>query len=185
LITQRSGDGPTDLDDDTTERINNQRGGGQALDGNVQTQMSNAMGQDFSDVNVHTSAESNELNQQLGAKAFTTGKDIFFREGAYQPHSGEGQELIAHELTHVVQQGSGKVSGGGQMKVNEPGDVHEQEADSVAKAVTGATAAAPVQRQEEEETVQEQPEEEEVAQKQEEEETVQQQEMPEEEESAE
>ena len=167
LIAQRSGAGPTELDDDTAGRINRERGGGQPLDSTVQSQIGGTMGQDFGDVKVHTSQESDELNQQLGAKAFTTGKDIFFREGAYQPHSSGGQELIAHELTHVVQQGTGRVSSGGHMKVNEPGDTFEQEADSVAKTVSGKGAEAQVQRQEEEEEVQAQEEEEEEVQAQE------------------
>ena len=53
---------------------------------------------------VHTDAQSDQLNQSIQAKAFTTGQDVFFRQGAYQPGSRGGQELIAHELTHVVQQ---------------------------------------------------------------------------------
>jgi hypothetical protein len=75
------------------------------------------------------------LNQQLSAKAFTTGQDIFFRQGAYDPGSGNGRELIAHELTHVVQQSTGAVSGGGggTMHVNPPGDSFEQEADAMAR----------------------------------------------------
>jgi hypothetical protein len=105
------------------------------------------MGHDFSDVRVHTSSESDELNKQLSAEAFTTGKDVFFSQGAYDPDSGSGRELLAHELTHVVQQGSGAAGRGGAMTVNEPGDAHEQEADSVADQV----ASAPVQLQEEEE----------------------------------
>jgi hypothetical protein len=67
-----------------------------------------AMGADFSGVTVHTDTQSDQLNRSVQAKAFTTGQDIFFRQGAYQPSSRSGQELIAHELTHVVQQhGSG------------------------------------------------------------------------------
>lgn len=181
LIAQRSGEGAFDLDEETAGQINSARGGGQALDSNIQTQMGETMGQDFSGVRVHTSAEADGLNQQLNAKAFTTGQDIFFKEGAYQPQSSSGQELIAHELTHVVQQGSGAVKGGSGMTVNAPGDAFEQEADAVAKAVTSgssATAEGGVQRQE-------MPEEEEPVQLQEmpeEEEEVQMQEMPEEEE---
>src|SRR5512143_2203210 len=138
LLAQRSGDGPFDLDNETADRINHERGGGQALDSTVQTKMSDATGQDFSDVRVHTGPESHALNESLSAKAFTTGHDIFFREGAYDPGSSGGQELLAHELTHVVQQSSGRVGsgGGGRMIVNAPGDTYEQEADSVAKTVT-------------------------------------------------
>ncbi|MBN2394143.1 MAG: DUF4157 domain-containing protein [Anaerolineae bacterium] len=184
LIAQRSGDGPTELDDDTANRINRERGGGQALDSGVQEQMGGAMGQDFSGVTVHTSQESDDLNRQLGSKAFTTGKDIFFREGNYEPHSSSGQELIAHELTHVAQQGAGRVHSGGQMAVNAPGDSFEQEADAFAKTATAPAAMSGVQRQEEEEeAVQAQEEEEEAVQAQEEEEEeVQAQEEEEEEE---
>lgn len=134
LIAQRKGDGSFQLDDDTASRINQARGGGQALDSDVQQQMSASMGHDFSGVRVHTSSQADTLNQQLSAKAFTTGQDVFFRQGAYDPGSSSGKELIAHELTHVVQQSSGRVSsGGGGMTVNDPGDAYEQEADTIAK----------------------------------------------------
>lgn len=164
LIAQRSGDGPTELDDGTADRIDRARGGGQSLDTAFQAQAGEAMGHDFGGVRVHTSREADDLSQQLGAKAFTTGQDIFFREGAYDPHASGGQELISHELTHVVQQSSGSVgSGGGRMQVNEPGDAFEQEADAVAEAITGSGAEAQVQRQaeEDEEALQMQPVEEE------------------------
>ncbi len=163
LLAQRSsGGGAFDLDDATASRINSARGGGQALDSAIQTKMGESMGADFSGVRVHTGGESHQLNEQLNAKAFTTGSDIFFREGAYSPQSSGGQELLAHELTHVVQQSTGAVSGGGGsvgsgMTVNAPGDRFEQEADSVAKSVTSSAAAAPsVQKAEmpEEEEVQ-------------------------------
>ena len=148
LLAQRSGEGPFDLDDETASRINRERGGGQSLDSSVQAKMGNATGQDFSDVKVHTGSESHALNEQLSAKAFTTGSDIFFREGAYDPGSSGGQELLAHELTHVVQQRSGSVGGGGGgMTVNAPGDSYEQEADSVAKSVMAGGTTPEVQRQ--------------------------------------
>jgi len=148
LLAQRSGDGTFDLDDATAGRINRARGGGQALDAAIQTKMGEAMGADFSPVRVHTGRASHDLNTQLNARAFTTGSDIFFRNGEYSPSSSGGQELLAHELTHVVQQSSGAVGGGGAaMRVNAPGDRFEQEADSVAKQVTSAAATRPVQRQ--------------------------------------
>lgn len=147
MLVQRSGDSAFELDDDTAGRINQQRGGGQALDANVQRQMGGAMGQDFSNVRVHTSSDAHELNEKVGAVAFTTGSDIFFREGAYNPGSSGGQELLAHELTHVVQQSSGAVPGGDKMSVNAPNDSFEQEADTVAKSAL----SQPVQRQAEEE----------------------------------
>ncbi len=162
LLTQRQGgaDG-FDLDDDTASRINQARGSGQALDSTVQKQMSESMGYDFSNVRVHTSTEADELNQQLSAKAFTTGSDIFFKQGEYNPGSSSGQELLAHELTHVVQQGTGRVGGsGGGMTVRPAGDAFEQEADALAKqAVNPGSDSAPqtmggIQRQQEEEEIQ-------------------------------
>jgi len=152
LLIQRSGDGASfELDEQTASRINRERAGGQPLDSGVQRHAGAAMGHDLSGVRVHTSPEADDLSHQLSAKAFTTGQDVFFREGAYEPGSSGGQELIAHELTHVVQQSTGAVgSGGGRMTVNAPGDAFEQEADAVAKAITGPGATAEVQRQEEE-----------------------------------
>jgi hypothetical protein len=165
LLAQRRDTGPAKLDEETADRVNRERSGGEALDGAVQAQMNASLGQDFSNVRVHNSSESDALNQQLGAKAFTTGPDIFFREGAYEPHTSQGQELIAHELTHVVQQNSGRVGSGSGMTVNAPDDTFEQEADALSKAVTGSESPAAVQRQAEEGLLQKQdmPEEQEEA----------------------
>lgn len=112
------------------------RGRGQPLDKAVQKQMGEAMGYDFSGVRVHTDSKADELNQQLMAKAFTTGPDIFFKRGTYEPASSGGRTLIAHELSHVVQQGTGRVSrGGGGVTVRPAGDAFEQEADVLARRV--------------------------------------------------
>ena len=109
-LVQRSenlggGEASTDLE----SSIQSARGGGQSLDPNLQESMGQAMGADFSGVKVHTDSQSDQLNKSIQAKAFTTGKDVFFRQGAYEPGSRGGQELIAHELTHVVQQNGGAV----------------------------------------------------------------------------
>ncbi|HEY9671192.1 MAG TPA: DUF4157 domain-containing protein [Waterburya sp.] len=84
--------------------IQQARGNGHPLANNIRKPMEQAFGFDFSQVKVHTDAQSERLNRSIQAKAFTTGQDIFFRQGAYSPGSRGGQELIAHELTHVVQQ---------------------------------------------------------------------------------
>lgn len=178
LLAQRSADGPAQVEDETAERINRQRGGGQPLDSAVQQQISASTGDDYSQVKVHADPEANDLSQQLGAKAFTTGQDVFFREGEYQPHTAGGQELLAHELTHVTQQRQGMVGGGTRMQVNAPGDAFERQADDVAQSVTSGQTPDGVQRvaapEEEEEALQMQAEEEELVQGQEdEEETVQ------------
>jgi hypothetical protein len=184
LVAQRSGDGPFELDEQTAARIKAERGGGQPVDEAAQQRMTAATGHDLSDVKVHTSAEADTLNHELGAKAFTTGRDIYFREGEYNPHSAEGQELLSHELTHVVQQGTGAVGGASRMTVNAPGDVHEQEADAVAQSlrVSGSAPALStgVQREstpEDDEVQTQKDDEEEVQMQEEDEEAVQAQEM--------
>jgi hypothetical protein len=101
------GDASTELE----RSIQTAKGGGQPLDGGLQRSMGQAMGADFSGVKVHTDSQSDQLNQSIQAKAFTTGQDVFFRQGAYEPSSQGGQELIAHELTHVVQQNGKSTSG--------------------------------------------------------------------------
>ena len=89
--------------------INNRRGGGQPLEVGLQQSMGRAMGADFSRVRVHTDGGSDALNRSIQAKAFTTGQDVFFRQGAYDPGSRGGQELLTHELTHVAQQDRGRL----------------------------------------------------------------------------
>jgi hypothetical protein len=176
LIAQRSSQEPTELDEDTADRIRAAQGGGQALAGAIQARLGEAMGADLGGVRVHDSPEADTLNRQLGAKAFTSGRDIFFREGAYDPNSTDGQRLIAHEAAHVVQQSAGSVGGASRMAVNPPGDVYEQQADAAAHAIVDGQVTAPVQRQEdEEELAQAQP----MPEK--EEEPVQAQEIPEDE----
>jgi hypothetical protein len=93
---------------DLESSIQRARGGGQPLSENLRAPMEQAFGADFSGVKVHTSSEWDQLNRSIGAKAFTTGQDLFFGQGQYNPGSSSGKELVAHELTHVVQQ-SGQV----------------------------------------------------------------------------
>ncbi len=86
--------------------INALRGGGQPLNKHTQEFFGSRMGADFSVVRVHTDVGADNLNRNLSAKAFTTGNDIFFSRGRYNPYSSKGKELLGHELTHVVQQGA-------------------------------------------------------------------------------
>ena len=121
----------------------------------VLAQMNKAFGVDFCYVRIHHDAAAATLCRELHADAFTHGQDIYFNEGMYNPHSDEGKKLLAHELTHVVQQNPavvqpkmdddgassscacGGAASGPQTKltVSEPGDLYEQEADRVASAV--------------------------------------------------
>ncbi|MEB3885547.1 DUF4157 domain-containing protein [Lyngbya sp. CCY1209] len=94
---------------DFESSLRREKGGGQPLDENLQSQMGRAMGANFGGVRIHQNSQANQLNQSIQAKAFTTGKDIFFKQGEYRPESRGGQKLIAHELTHVVQQGGSQI----------------------------------------------------------------------------
>jgi len=95
---------PATVSEDMETTIKAARGGGHPLSDNVRGPMEQALGAGFSGVRVHTDSEADELNQHLSARAFTTGQDIFFRQSEYSPGSDSGRKLIAHELTHVVQQ---------------------------------------------------------------------------------
>ncbi|MBI1878873.1 MAG: DUF4157 domain-containing protein [Chloroflexi bacterium] len=118
-------------------RIQESRGGGTSLDPAIRTTIEGAFGTSFDDVRVHTDQESDVLNRRMNATAFTTGSDIFFSQGAYQPGTILGQRLLAHELTHVLQQRGG--SGGGPLVVGPANDSYEQEAERVATQISTAT----------------------------------------------
>lgn len=92
------------LPPDISEKIESRSGRGNSLPKNVQQEMGASFGTDFSNVQTHTDRESVNMNQSLHAQAFTHGNDIYFNEGKYNPGSSEGKFLLAHELTHVVQQ---------------------------------------------------------------------------------
>ncbi len=143
------------LDEERAARIESRRGGGDALPAAVQRRMSAALGADFSKVRIHADPQADALNRSLRARAFTTGKDIFFRSGEYRPATTEGQKLLAHELTHVVQQGRGEVPSGPGTTVRPAGDRFERQAEAAAEALAqGAEPAPPaaaLQLQEEEE----------------------------------
>ena len=114
------------------------KGGGSSLDAGVRTQMESKMGQDFSDVKVHTGPDAANASKSVQAQAFTVGNEIVFNDGKYNPGSPEGQRTIAHELTHVVQQRQGSVDGTpreGGISVSDPGDKYEQEAEATADHV--------------------------------------------------
>ncbi|MEH1776144.1 MAG: DUF4157 domain-containing protein [Nostoc sp.] len=103
ISLQRQGGGVTATSDLETS-IQQERGSGQTLSDDIRQPMEQAFGTDFSSVKIHTDSRSDQLNQSIQARAFTTGQDIFFRQGEYAPESHGGKELLAHELTHVVQQ---------------------------------------------------------------------------------
>ena len=90
--------------DAVAAEIKNQTGKGSPLPPKVMAEMGKSFGVDFSNVRIHADAAAAKLCRALNALAFTHGQDIFFAEGKFNPESKEGKTLLAHELTHVVQQ---------------------------------------------------------------------------------
>mgnify|MGYP001798186861 CR=1 FL=1 len=84
--------------------ITESKGKGFAMPDELKSHMENKFGADFSNVRIHTDNQAIKMTQMLHAHAFTHGNDIYFNEGRFNPESDKGKELIAHELTHVVQQ---------------------------------------------------------------------------------
>jgi len=88
-----------------SDKINSSRGAGSFLGNDSRNFMETRIGSDFSQVKIHTDANAVQLSRALNAQAFTVGNDIYFNEGKYNPNSTDGKHLLAHELTHTVQQG--------------------------------------------------------------------------------
>jgi hypothetical protein len=129
-------------------------GGGTPLAPDVRADMETRFGgQDFADVRVHTDGAAHESAKSVNAQAYTVGSNIVFQRGSYDPSSAAGQHMLAHELTHVVQQRSGPVDGtdtGGGVKVSDPSDRFEREAvanaDRLMSSPVAAAPAPPMQR---------------------------------------
>lgn len=85
--------------------IGRERGQGARLPEGVRASMEESFGADFGSVRVHAGPSADALSRSMQARAFTVGRDIFFARGQYQPSSTSGQRLLAHELTHTLQQG--------------------------------------------------------------------------------
>lgn len=81
------------------------KGGGSSMDSRTRSYMENGFGANFSRVRIHTNSKATNLNNQINAKAFTSGNDIYFNQGQYNPGTNSGKRLLAHELTHTIQQG--------------------------------------------------------------------------------
>jgi hypothetical protein len=119
---------------------------GRPLDDELRATLEARLGEDFSDVRIHTGAAAAEAARTLRAYAYTVGRDIVFGAGHFAPESSEGLHLLAHELAHVAQQRLAPASGlGAGLPVSRPGDPGELEADRVADAAVagGGLAARP------------------------------------------
>lgn len=95
---------PSTVDANRARTVRSFRSNGQPLPTEVRSFFQSRFGSDFSDVRIHTGDGANETARSFGAKAFTTGGNIVFRSGEFRPETAAGRRLLAHELTHVVQQ---------------------------------------------------------------------------------
>ena len=135
-----SGGGPGRLDREIARAIDERRGRGRELDTDARATLESGLGEDFSDVRIHDDSEAHELSKAVSAEAFTTGSDVFFQSGKYDPASSEGHKLLAHELTHVAQQRGARPTS--EMTVSDPGDASEVEATAVADRISSTQSSA-------------------------------------------
>ena len=106
FIQKKGSQGGMLASESVSNKINSSKGKGSGLPKSTKSFMGNRFGTDFSKVNIHTGGEAVQMNRELSAKAFTVGSDIYFNKGQYNPGSSVGKRLLAHELTHVLQQNS-------------------------------------------------------------------------------
>src|SRR5262249_34377274 len=110
---------------------------GQALAAGARAFFEAHLGQDLSHVRVHTDSRAAQSARVVQALAYTVGPSIVFAAGQYAPDTAAGKHLLAHELTHVLQQGEG---GGSVTRIGPVDDRYEQQAERVARALDGTSA---------------------------------------------
>jgi hypothetical protein len=116
-------------------QIGRLRGSGASLHPGARARLEPLVGDSLADVRVHDGPAADALSRSVSARAFTTGRDVFFARGEYRPASAGGERLLAHELTHVAQQRGAPVSG--PLTVTDPGDALERDADRTADGAGG------------------------------------------------
>ena len=104
-VQKKSDGGSSVASPQVSSKIEKSSGKGNKLSRNTLSAMNQFFGADFSNVHIHTDSEAVLLNKKLGAQAFTQGRDIYFNSGKYNDDTADGRQLLAHELTHVIQQG--------------------------------------------------------------------------------
>lgn len=119
---------------------------GTALDEGIRSFMETRFGHDFSQVRVHADARAAESARALDALAYTVGSDVVFGTGTLAPETREGKRLLAHELTHVVQQrGVTSLAAAKELRVDAPDSAAEAEAQRVGSAIACAAAVPPIE----------------------------------------
>ena len=138
---QRFGEGTPSVAADAKAEIQHAATGGQALSSDVRAFMQPRLGADLGDVRVHTDESAASLSNHLSARAFTYRDHVFFGRDQYQPGSTEGRHLLAHELTHTIQQGATvqRKTGPSTPKVQRPPLV--QRAEAPPQVASGPTPA--------------------------------------------
>ena len=109
-VIQRSGRGPPQTTSSFEHTLNSSNGGGSAMSPETRSFMGSRFNANFDDVRIHTGSTAEMLSSNIHAQAFTHGNNIYFNSGKYSPHTAEGGLLLAHELTHTVQQGAVKTN---------------------------------------------------------------------------
>jgi len=136
---QREGSGGAPAVSNVQSAIRDQTAGGEPLPANVRDHMEPRFNADFNNVRIHNDSESASLNDQLGARAFTYQNHIFFSRDRYQPGTSDGKLLLAHELTHTIQQGHAVQR---QAEIS-PSVQSDHSAPAIQKAPAPAGASAP------------------------------------------
>jgi hypothetical protein len=120
------------------------RSPGQPLDRATRSFFEQRFGQDFSAVRIHTSSRAAESAQKVGALAYTVGSQVVFGAGQFAPHAAAGQRLLAHELTHTIQQNRAVQTWAGALPFSRATDATEREAEAAAGYALGAGTIPPI-----------------------------------------
>jgi hypothetical protein len=125
--------GPSHLPPSVTQAI--QGGGGERLPDVNRAHMESALGADLSGVRIHRDPDAAHAANDISAHAFTVGQEIYFGAGQYDPGTKQGNRLLAHELTHTLQQASGTVTAQAETPISSPADPLERDAEAVAASI--------------------------------------------------
>ena len=134
-------DRPSRLPPSVTQAI--QGSGGERLEDANRAHMEFALGADLSGVRIHKDPDAAYAANDINARAFTVGQDVYFGSGQYDPATKQGNHLLAHELSHTLQQASGNATPQADTPISSPGDPLEREADAVAASISSLTETTP------------------------------------------
>lgn len=137
---QTKSDSPVSVSDSVSRKIKSTSGNGSPIEGGTKSFMENRFGANFSHVKIHSNDESAQLSAALNARAFTVNNDVYFNSGKYQPQINTGKHLLAHELTHTIQQSASKSAGAATMIRRSP----ESDAKALSQKIHDALMGAKV-----------------------------------------